>query len=172
MHALHRPRSRTFRHLKFLYILSLNLFSKIAYVFVYYNLESGNLEWSNDVANISVEPITLIERGKRLNEADGEEEGWAIVRKFRWKMSWMRVTVELDRNIRLQHVDGNKSHHIVMYYRPQTPQTCEYSLFLRVLVHHRSRLISKRHGFHIGWRRNEIKIVLPSESASSILLNF
>ena len=58
------------------------------------NRSSANLEWSNnDGTNISVEPISLIERRRRLpsvNEADGEEDGWAMVRKFREKTSWMR----------------------------------------------------------------------------------
>ena len=39
-------------------------------------------EWSKDVANISVEPISLVERGRRLpsaNEVDEEEEGSEIV---------------------------------------------------------------------------------------------
>ena len=48
------------------------------------------------MADILVEPISLVERGRRLpsvNEVDGEEEGWAIVRKFREKTSWMRVEI-------------------------------------------------------------------------------
>lgn len=39
-------------------------------------------EWSKDVVNISVERISLLERGRRLpsvNEVDGEEEGTEIV---------------------------------------------------------------------------------------------
>ena len=41
------------------------------------NRSLSNLEWSNDVANISVEPISLIERGRRLpsmSKADRVEE--------------------------------------------------------------------------------------------------
>ena len=41
------------------------------------NRSLSTLEWSNAVANISVEPISLIERGRRLpsvNKADGVEE--------------------------------------------------------------------------------------------------
>ena len=55
----------------------------------------SNVEWSNDVANISVEPISLIERRRRLpsvNKADGEEDGQTMVRKFREKM---RVETDL-----------------------------------------------------------------------------
>ena len=42
-------------------------------------------EWSKDVANISVEPISLVERGRRLtsvNEVDGEQEGSEMVWRF------------------------------------------------------------------------------------------
>ena len=51
-------------------------------------------EWSKDVANISVEPISLVERGRRLpsvNEVDGEEEGSEIVWRFPERTSWLRV---------------------------------------------------------------------------------
>ena len=49
-----------------------------------------------DITDILVEPISLVERGRRLpsmNEVDGEEEGCAIVRKVREKTSWMRVEI-------------------------------------------------------------------------------
>ena len=55
------------------------------------NRSLANLEWSNDAVNISVEPISLIERGRRLPFVNEEKEGWAVVRKFREKTSWMRV---------------------------------------------------------------------------------
>ena len=51
-------------------------------------------EWSKDVANISVEPISLVERGRRLpsaNEVDEEEEGSEIVWRFPERTSWLRV---------------------------------------------------------------------------------
>ena len=51
-------------------------------------------EWSKDVANISVEPISLVERGRRLpsvNEVEGEEEGSVIVWRFPERTSWLRV---------------------------------------------------------------------------------
>ena len=47
-------------------------------------------EWSKDVANISVEPISLVERGRRLpsvKEVDGEEEGSVIVWRFPERMT-------------------------------------------------------------------------------------
>ena len=89
------------------------------------NQSMGNLEWSNyDVANIPVETISLIERGRwpSMNE---KEEGWAIVRKFREKTSWMRV--ETNCGVGKEHKLINP-HHIVMYGL-QTPQTCECSCF-------------------------------------------
>ena len=98
------------------------------------NQSMGNLEWNNYVANISVEPISLIERGRRLPSVNKEEEGWARVRKFREKTSWMRV--ETNCGVGKERKSINP-HHIVMY-GPQTPQTCECSLFLRVLGHQRS----------------------------------
>ena len=51
-------------------------------------------EWSKDVANISVEPISLVERGRRLpsvNDVDGEEEGSEMVWRFPERTSWLRV---------------------------------------------------------------------------------
>ena len=53
-------------------------------------------EWSKDVAKISVEPISLVERGRRLpsvNEVDvnGEEEGSEIVWRFPERTSWLLV---------------------------------------------------------------------------------
>jgi hypothetical protein len=39
-------------------------------------------EWIKDVENISVEPISLVERGTQepsVNEGDGDEEGSEIV---------------------------------------------------------------------------------------------
>ena len=51
-------------------------------------------EWSRDVANISVEPISLVERGRRdpsVNEVDGEEEGSEMVWTFPERTSWLRV---------------------------------------------------------------------------------
>ena len=51
-------------------------------------------EWSKDVANISVEPVSLEERGRRLpsaKEVDGEEEGSEIVWRFPERTSWLRV---------------------------------------------------------------------------------
>ena len=56
------------------------------------NLPLG--EWSKDVAKISVEPISLVERGRRLpsaNEVDGEEEGSDMVWRFPERTSWLRV---------------------------------------------------------------------------------
>jgi hypothetical protein len=50
-------------------------------------------EWSKDVANISVEPISLVERRRRLpsvNEVDGEEEGLEIVWRFPERTLWLR----------------------------------------------------------------------------------
>ena len=91
----------------------------------------GNLEWSDDVANISVEPISLTDRGRRLPSMNEEEEGWAIVRKFWEKTSWMRVETNC----------GVGKEHKSTPYRDVRAQTCECSLFLRVLVlvvHHRS----------------------------------
>jgi hypothetical protein len=48
-------------------------------------------EWSKNVANNSVGPISLVERGRRLpyvNEVDGKEEVSEIV----WSLtSWLRV---------------------------------------------------------------------------------
>ena len=51
------------------------------------NLSLANMEWSNDVADILVEPIWLIERGRRLPFVNKEKEWWARVRKFREKRS-------------------------------------------------------------------------------------
>ena len=51
-------------------------------------------EWSKDVANMSVKPISLIERGRWLpsvNEVDGEEEGSEIVWRFPERKLWLRV---------------------------------------------------------------------------------
>ena len=55
------------------------------------NQSLANLEWSNDAVNISVEPISLIERGRRLPFVNEGKEGWAVVRKFRERTLWMRV---------------------------------------------------------------------------------
>ena len=47
-------------------------------------------KWSKDVANISVELISLVERGRWLpsvNEVDGEEEGLEMVWRFPERMS-------------------------------------------------------------------------------------
>ena len=48
--------------------------------------------WSNNVADISVEPIPLTERGRRLpsaNVVDRKEEVWEIVCRSPERTSWM-----------------------------------------------------------------------------------
>ena len=61
------------------------------------NLLLANLEWSNDAVDISVEPISLIERGRRLPFVNEEKKWWTRVRKFREKRLCMRV--ETNRGI-------------------------------------------------------------------------
>ena len=51
-------------------------------------------EWSKGVANISVEPISLLERGRQLpsvNQVDWEEKGSVIVWRFPERTSWLLV---------------------------------------------------------------------------------
>ena len=57
------------------------------------NRSLGECDWSKDVANILVEPNSLVERRRlpSVNEVHEEEEEWATVRKFQKKTSWMRV---------------------------------------------------------------------------------
>ena len=81
------------------------------------NQSMGNLEWNNYVANISVEPISLIERGRWLPSVNEKEEGWAIVRKFREKTSWTRVETNC----------GVGKEHKSTSYRDVRAQTCECS---------------------------------------------
>ena len=52
-------------------------------------LRIANMEWSNDAVNISVKPISSIERGRRLQFVKEEKEGcqWVRVRKYREKRS-------------------------------------------------------------------------------------
>ena len=108
-----------------------------------------------------------------VNEADGEEDGWAMVRKFWEKTQWMRVETNcgVGKDIQYQQqvpVNGNKS---TSHRNAQGSNTAVNALILRVPVHHRSSLISKMYSFQNlkGWRttRNDFKIVLPSASASS-----
>ena len=51
------------------------------------------------MANISVEPISLIEKEKRLQFLNEEKEGWARVRKFSSNMWTVRTNFTPHRNV-------------------------------------------------------------------------
>ena len=82
----------------------------------------------------------------------------------RWFASFGRRRRGYDYK-QIVELERNTNPHCIVMYEPQTPQTCECSLFLRVLVHRRSWFIF---GFQKGWRTNDFKNFLPSTSVSSV----